>query len=168
MRKAQHKGKRVLASALCVGMLASMVPTQAFAADEQPVAAVVQEAAPAAEEAPAEDAVSTETPAEESAAEETPAPAEEAPTEETPVEEAPAAAVEPITGPVIAAPMSGRIVAINVKPGQEVKAGDTVMVYEAMKMENDIESEISGIVKRVLVDVDDQVATDTALIEFEG
>ena len=40
MRKAQHKGKRVLASALCVGMLASMVPTQAFAADEQPVAAV--------------------------------------------------------------------------------------------------------------------------------
>lgn len=63
MRKAQHKGKRVLASALCVGMLASMVPTQAFAADEQPVAAVVQEAAPAAEEAPAEDAVSTETPA---------------------------------------------------------------------------------------------------------
>ncbi len=71
MRKAQHKGKRVLASALCVGMLASMVPTQAFAADEQPVAAVVQEAAPAAEEAPAEDAVSTETPAEESAAEET-------------------------------------------------------------------------------------------------
>ena len=90
MRKAQHKGKRVLASALCVGMLASMVPTQAFAADEQPVAAVVQEAAPAAEEAPAEDAVSTETPAEESAAEETPAPAEDAPTEETPVEEAPA------------------------------------------------------------------------------
>lgn len=84
------------------------------------------------------------------------------------VEEAPAAAVEPITGPVIAAPMSGRIVAINVKPGQEVKAGDTVMVYEAMKMENDIESEISGVVKRVLVDVDDQVATDTALIEFEG
>ena len=50
MRKAQHKGKRVLASALCVGMLASMVPTQAFAADEQPVAAVVQEAAPAAED----------------------------------------------------------------------------------------------------------------------
>lgn len=56
MRKAQHKGKRVLASALCVGMLASMVPTQAFAANEQPVAAVVQEAAPAAEEALAEDA----------------------------------------------------------------------------------------------------------------
>lgn len=102
MRKAQHKGKRVLASALCVGMLASMVPTQAFAADEQPVAAVVQEAAPAAEEAPAEDAVSTETPAEESAAEETPAPAEDAPTEETPVEEAPAeeAALAPMDAPV--------------------------------------------------------------------
>ncbi len=37
-----------------------------------------------------------------------------------------------------------------------------------MKMENDIESEISGIVKRVLVSVDDQVATDTPLIEFEN
>lgn len=102
MRKAQHKGKRVLASALCVGMLASMVPTQAFAADEQPVAAVVQEAAPAAEEAPAEDAVSTETPAESLLPEETPAPAEEAPTEETPAEEAPAkeAALAPMDAPV--------------------------------------------------------------------
>ncbi len=83
-------------------------------------------------------------------------------------EEAPAETAEPITGPVIAAPMSGRVVSINVKPGQEVKPGDTVLVYEAMKMENDIESEISGIVKRVLVSVDDQVATDTPLIEFEN
>ena len=85
-----------------------------------------------------------------------------------PKPEAPAETAEPITGPVIAAPMSGRVVSINVKPGQEVKPGDTVLVYEAMKMENDIESEISGIVKRVLVSVDDQVATDTPLIEFEN
>ena len=77
-------------------------PDAGLAADEQPVAAVVQEAAPAAEEAPAENAVSTETPAEESAAEETPAPAEDAPTEETPVEEAPAeeAALAPMDAPV--------------------------------------------------------------------
>ena len=107
MRKAQHRGKRVLASALCVGMLASMVPTQAFAADEQPVAAVVQEAAPAAEEAPTEDAVPTETPAEESAAEEMPV--EEAPVEEAPVEEAPAE--EETLAPVEEAPAAEEIAA---------------------------------------------------------
>lgn len=77
-------------------------------------------------------------------------------------------AVEPITGPVISAPMSGRIVAINVKPGQTVKKGDTVLVYEAMKMENDVESEIEGVVKRVLVNVDDHINNDAPLIEFEG
>ncbi len=77
-------------------------------------------------------------------------------------------AVEPITGPVIAAPMCGRIVAINVKPGDTVKKGDTILVYEAMKMENDIESDIDGTVKRILVNLDDQVANDVPLIEFEA
>lgn len=77
------------------------------------------------------------------------------------------AAVEPITGPVISAPMCGRIVEIKVKPGQSVKKGDTVLVYEAMKMENDVEAEQDGIVKRVLVNLDDQVSNDAPLIEFE-
>ena len=74
---------------------------------------------------------------------------------------------DPITGPVISAPMFGRIVDIKVKPGQKVKKGDTVLVYEAMKMENDIESDIEGIVKRVLVNLDEQVGNDVPLIEFE-
>lgn len=73
----------------------------------------------------------------------------------------------PVTGPIITAPMCGRIVSINVKPGQKVNKGDTVIVYEAMKMENDVESEREGVVKRVLVNIDDQVANDTPLIEFE-
>lgn len=42
MRKANRKGQRILAAALCVGMLASMVPAQAFADDTQPPAAVEQ------------------------------------------------------------------------------------------------------------------------------
>lgn len=42
MRKAKRKGQRVLAAALCVGMLASMVPAQAFANDE-PITAIVQQ-----------------------------------------------------------------------------------------------------------------------------
>ena len=40
------------------------------------------------------------------------------------------------------------------------------MVYEAMKMENDIVSEFSGTVKRVLVNVDDVISTDQQLVEF--
>lgn len=75
---------------------------------------------------------------------------------------------EPITGPVISAPMCGRIVEICVKPGQKVSKGDKIMVYEAMKMENDIESDINGIVKRILVNLDEQVANDVPLIEFES
>ena len=63
--------------------------------------------------------------------------------------------------------MCGRIVDIKVKKGQKVKQGDTVLVYEAMKMENDIESDIEGIVKRVLVNLDEQVGNDVPLIEFE-
>ncbi len=42
-----------------------------------------------------------------------------------------------------------------------------MLVYEAMKMENDVEAEQDGIVKRVLVNLDDQVSNDAPLIEFE-
>ncbi len=41
------------------------------------------------------------------------------------------------------------------------------MVYEAMKMENDLNSDMGGTVKRVLVGVGDVIGTDQALIEFE-
>ena len=74
---------------------------------------------------------------------------------------------DPITGPVLKAPMGGRVVEISVKPGQEVKKGDTLLVYEAMKMENDIDAEFAGKVKRVFVAPDQVVSTDEILIEFE-
>ena len=82
-------------------------------------------------------------------------------------EAAPAAAAEPITGPVQRAPMGGRVVEIAVKPGQTVAKGDVLLVYEAMKMENDINSEMAGTVKRVLVAPDEVVSTDQPLVEFE-
>lgn len=72
-----------------------------------------------------------------------------------------------ITGPVLVAPMGGKVLEISVKPGDKVKSGDVVMVYEAMKMENDINSDKEGTVKRVLVNVDDTISTDQPLIEFE-
>ena len=80
---------------------------------------------------------------------------------------APAAPVEPITGEVLSAPMGGRIVAVNVKPGQAVKKGEILLVYEAMKMENDVAAEKDEVVKRIFVNVDDVVGTDAPLIEFQ-
>ena len=74
--------------------------------------------------------------------------------------------VEPITGEVISAPMGGRVVAINVKPGQAVKKGDILLVYEAMKMENDVEAEKDCVIKRIFVKQDEVVGTDAPLIEL--
>ncbi len=56
---------------------------------------------------------------------------------------------------------------VCVKVGDKINAGDTVLVYEAMKMENDLKSDIAGVVKRILVEEDDVIGTDQALIEFE-
>lgn len=75
---------------------------------------------------------------------------------------------EPITGEVLSAPMGGRIIQINVKAGQEVKPGDILLVYEAMKMENDVTAEKSAVVKRVLVQPDEIVGVDAPLIEFQN
>ena len=77
------------------------------------------------------------------------------------------AADAPVTGPTLKAPMGGRIIEVTVKPGDDVKTGQTVLVYEAMKMENDVTSEINGKVKRIFVKPEDVVGTDDLLIEFE-
>lgn len=81
-------------------------------------------------------------------------------------EEAAAQPAEPITGEVLSAPMGGRIIQINVKPGQAVKAGEVLLVYEAMKMENDVTAEKDEVVKRIFVKPDEIVGTDAPLIEF--
>ena len=99
MRKAKRRCQQLVAAAMCVGMLAGMVPTQVFAEEAQPAAAIAQQ-----EQAPAPSANETETPAptEEPAAEQTPAPTEEpaaeqtpAPTEEPAAEQTPAPTEEP-------------------------------------------------------------------------
>ncbi len=88
-----------------------------------------------------------------------------APAKEEKVEEK--APQEPITGPTLNAPMGGRIIEIKVAPGDKVTKGETILVYEAMKMENDVTAEREGIVKRIFVKPDDIVATDQVLAEFE-
>lgn len=62
--------------------------------------------------------------------------------------------------------MGGRIIEVNVKAGDEVKKGQIIMVYEAMKMENDVEAPKAGKIKRVFVKTDDIVGTDAPLVEF--
>lgn len=75
---------------------------------------------------------------------------------------------EPITGPTVTAPMGGRVITVNCKPGDTVKKGDTLLVYEAMKMENDVDSTRAGVIRRVFVKPDQVVATDAVLVEFES
>lgn len=74
---------------------------------------------------------------------------------------------EPITGEVFRAPMGGRIISVNVEKGQKVKKGELLLVYEAMKMENDVEAESDMTIKRVFVTTDEVVGTDAPLIEYE-
>jgi biotin carboxyl carrier protein len=64
------------------------------------------------------------------------------------------------------APMPGLVLQVAVSVGDSVKAGDTVMVLEAMKMENPIKSSGAGIVSKVHVQPTDSVEKGAALIEF--
>ncbi len=72
-----------------------------------------------------------------------------------------------ITGNAVTAPLPGRIIDIKVKVGDEVKAGQEVLVLEAMKMENAVTTDYSGKVKQILVQAGDTVATDAVLLEIE-
>ncbi|MCM1110794.1 MAG: hypothetical protein NC336_06275 [Clostridium sp.] len=72
----------------------------------------------------------------------------------------------PITGPVITAPMGGRIISVNVANGEAVKKGQVILVYEAMKMENDVTADHDCVVKRVLVKPDQVVGTEAPLVEL--
>ncbi|MDH5593662.1 MAG: biotin/lipoyl-binding protein, partial [Gammaproteobacteria bacterium] len=63
--------------------------------------------------------------------------------------------------------MPGTIVDVLVKEGDEVKAGDPVLVTEAMKMETEVQAPISGKVVTVNVAKGDSVNPDEALLEIE-
>jgi len=68
------------------------------------------------------------------------------------------------SGNSVVAPMPGKIIAIKVSKGQQVNAGDTVLILEAMKMEQEIKSSISGIVSEIPVSVEDTVKKDQPLV----
>ena len=89
-----------------------------------------------------------------------------APAPVAPVAAAPVAQPSAGASSVVTAPLNGKITQVNVKVGDQVAAGQAVVVLEAMKMENDITPEYAGTVKAVLVAAGDQVDTGQALVEL--
>ena len=90
------------------------------------------------------------------------APAEAPKAEEAPAQSAPAAPTT--SGTQVKAPMPGSILAVKATVGQAVKAGDVLVVLEAMKMENDITAPCDGTIKEIVVAKGTTVNTDDVLI----
>jgi 3-methylcrotonyl-CoA carboxylase alpha subunit len=67
----------------------------------------------------------------------------------------------------ILAPMPGKIIELKVKDGDQVKAGTTVVVMEAMKMELELKAEADATVKAVHHQANDQVQAETVLVDME-
>ena len=92
------------------------------------------------------------------------APAAMPASEAAPAPAAPAAAVSVAAGEVVAAPMPGNILAVNVAQGQTVKAGDVLVILEAMKMENEICAPKAGTVVQVVTSKGSVVDTGAPLV----
>lgn len=91
-----------------------------------------------------------------------PAMSTQAPTQAAPQAATPVAASG--GGASVTAPMPGLILKINVKVGDAVTAGQTLMVMEAMKMENNVDATSAGTVKEISVKEGDNVSEGDVLI----
>jgi len=69
---------------------------------------------------------------------------------------------------VMSSPMQGMVFAIKVKAGDTVKAGDVLLVLEAMKMESDIPSPQDGVIKEIFVSAGQHVRRGDPLLAIEG
>ena len=78
--------------------------------------------------------------------------------------EAPAAPVAAGAGSPIKAPLPGTIIELKVNVGDTVKKGDVVLVLEAMKMQNNIESEFDGTVTSITVKQGETVMEGAVLL----
>ena len=79
---------------------------------------------------------------------------------------APAAAAKPVSAgeQSIDAPMPGKIIEVKVSVGQAVKAGDTLLILEAMKMQNEIAAPSDGTVKSISVSAGQSVKVRDQLV----
>lgn len=73
----------------------------------------------------------------------------------------------PDTSKMLLCPMPGVITAVNVQEGDRVEAGQALASVEAMKMENILRSERTGVVKRIAVKAGESLAVDELIMEFE-
>jgi len=71
------------------------------------------------------------------------------------------------TDNIIRSPMPGKVIAILVRPGDQVSAGDELCVVEAMKMEQSIRAYRDGVIKTIHVQPMDSVRANDPLIELE-
>jgi biotin carboxyl carrier protein len=67
----------------------------------------------------------------------------------------------------VKAPLPGNVLQIFVKPGDEVKRGDKLLMYEAMKMENMVLAEKDGKILNIKVHVGDAIMQGDVLVEME-
>ncbi len=67
----------------------------------------------------------------------------------------------------IKAPMPGKIVDVPAKEGSSISRGEPVIILEAMKMQNELQSPVAGVIKRVHVKPDMNVMKDDLLVEIE-
>jgi biotin carboxyl carrier protein len=79
------------------------------------------------------------------------------------------AAEHPVTlaAPQITAPMPGKVLQVLVRAGQEVAAGDGLLILEAMKMEHRMSAEAAAVVRAVHVGDGDMVDAGAVLVELE-
>jgi len=73
----------------------------------------------------------------------------------------------PDTSKYLLCPMPGLVVSVDVKEGEEVKAGQALAVVEAMKMENILRAERDGVVSVLRAVPGDSLAVDEIILEFE-
>ncbi len=66
---------------------------------------------------------------------------------------------------IIHSPMTGRVIEVLVAEGEEVGAGDVVVVIESMKMENEVICDVNGSVSTVHVEEDQSVSEGDRLVE---
>jgi biotin carboxyl carrier protein len=67
----------------------------------------------------------------------------------------------------VVSPIPGLVLSVNVKVGDQVKIGDTVIVLEAMKMESEIASTAAGTVKKIHVKEQQSIQESDPIIEVE-
>jgi len=67
----------------------------------------------------------------------------------------------------VSVPMQGTIVKVSVEEGANVEAGDTIVILEAMKMENSVNAEKAGVVKSIKVKAGDSVGAGDVVAVIE-